>query len=191
MHSTEDSKLNARDGGEEYHDALDDFPFYGCIVTFSEQIEFDDYLSYSNKTSTRSTLLLLLRRSGYHRPFSDIDTVEYSKPGSLVSLENYANARNRNRRLSREIKESGRQFQNSENLESSGSVEIKPCLGSSENNLTREDKEKNGEVSGIMNANNERIVVVGDEANFRKAVMQFKSSVVIIWYSNKRHWLSS
>ncbi|CAA2933778.1 Hypothetical predicted protein [Olea europaea subsp. europaea] len=163
MHSTEDSKLNARDGGEEYHDALDDFPFYGCIVTFSEQIEFDDYLSYSNKTSTKSTLLLLLlRRSGYHRPFSDIDTVEYSKPGSLVSLENYANARNRNRRLSREIKESERQFQNSENMGSSGSVEVKYCLGSSENNITLEDKEnleKNGEISGIMDANNERIDV--------------------------------
>ncbi|CAI9782096.1 unnamed protein product [Fraxinus pennsylvanica] len=155
-------KLNARDDGEEYHDALDDFPFYDCVETFSEPIGFDDALSHSNKTSPTSTLRR--RRSADHRPSSDIDKVEYSKPSSSASLKNYV----RKPGLSRKIKESDRQFENLENLESSGSVEVKYCLGSSENNANREDIEKNCEVSVIMDANNERIDVVGDGLNLRE-----------------------
>ncbi|KAL2494655.1 putative adipose-regulatory protein (Seipin) [Forsythia ovata] len=172
----EDSKSNARDDdAEEFHDALDDFPFYDCVETFSGKMEWDDALPHSlsdpkplaeNKTSPPSTLRR--RRSFDHRQSSDTDTVEYSKPSSSVSLENYVNARNRKLRLSRKINESEWQFENSENLEFPGSMEVKYSLGSSENIVNREDKEKNGEHSVITGADNERNDIVGDESNLRE-----------------------
>ncbi|CAI9783778.1 unnamed protein product [Fraxinus pennsylvanica] len=158
--------MNAPDDAEEFHDALDDFPFYDCVETFSEKIESDRSPLTSNKSSPPSTLRR--RRSTDHRPSSDTDTVEYSEPRSSVSLEDYVNARNRKPTLSRKIKESERQFENSEKMEPSGSVEVKYILGNSESIVNEEDKEKNGEHSVVTDANNERNDIVGDESNLRE-----------------------
>ncbi|CAA3010489.1 seipin-2-like [Olea europaea subsp. europaea] len=162
----EESKMNARDNAEEFHDALHDFPFNDCIETFSEKVESDDASLTSNKSSPPSTLRR--RRSTGHRPSSDTDTVEYPEPCSSVSLEDFVNARNRKPRLSRKIKESEMEFENSEKMDPSGPVEVQYILGNSESIENEEDKEKNREHSVVTDANNERNDIVGDESNLRE-----------------------
>ncbi|KAI3456102.1 hypothetical protein Pfo_012765 [Paulownia fortunei] len=153
----EDAKLNIQDKEEEFHNALDEFPFCDCEETFSDPIESDGGVSISvsipkalPEDKTVPPVSLRRRRSLSHRKSSGGDSVELSRLNSPASLENFLNSREGKIRLSCKIKECEKNLEN----ENSDSVELKHSLESAKDIAYGENNEKNDESSTVTDANN-------------------------------------
>ncbi|KAK4487584.1 hypothetical protein RD792_005766 [Penstemon davidsonii] len=144
------------DDGEEFEDAVDDFPFYDCEETLSEPIESNIGVSISvSKTNpspednTMPPATLRRRRSLSHPKSSGGNSMESTKLSSSVSLENYLNSRERKDKRSLKIKEYEKKLKN-ENLDT---VELKHSSESAKDVVIRENNKKNGESSTLTDAN--------------------------------------
>ncbi|XP_073017303.1 seipin-2-like [Primulina eburnea] len=103
----EDAKLVTQyEVEDEFHEALDDFPFYDCEETFFPGgMESCGDVSTSDDNKTMPPETLRRRGSHAHSKSSVADSIKSSKLSSSVSSENYLNSRERNSKLSSRIKE--------------------------------------------------------------------------------------
>ncbi|KAL3615151.1 hypothetical protein CASFOL_040812 [Castilleja foliolosa] len=158
----EDSKVSAQnDVNEEFHDALDDFPFYDCVEAFPEPIESNDDVSISCENPDSSPVDKGIPRPGIRRRRSHSHH-KSSGADSSVNLENYS--RERNSKLARTFKDCSNEFEKNpaplEIKRSSEYPEIAPCV---------ENDEKSDEHSIVTNANyNTREDLARDASNQRE-----------------------
>ncbi|KAL3624825.1 hypothetical protein CASFOL_031493 [Castilleja foliolosa] len=158
----EDSKSSAQsDVDEEFHDALDDFPFHDCIGTFPEPIEPNGVVSISSENPNSSPIDkdipqpdIRRRRSHLHHKSSAVDP--------SVNPENYL--RERKSKLALKIKDGSNEF-----VKHPVPLEIKCSSEYPETDSNVENDEKSEEHSTVTNANdNTGEDLAMDESNPRE-----------------------
>ncbi|GFP96955.1 seipin [Phtheirospermum japonicum] len=158
----EDSKSSAQNYvDEEFHDALDDFPFYDCIETFPEPIESNGDVSISSENPNSSPVDKDIPRPGIRRRRSH-SHYKSSGADSSVNLENYL--RERKSKLTRKIKDCSIEFE-----KTPAPLEVKRSSEYPEISPSVDNDEKSEEHSTITNANgNAGEDLARDESNPRE-----------------------